>query len=315
MASVQCFPTLPRSGSMRNGTVYQRASSASRRSESGSSSWLTPVASLTNDGESVESFRERGRALRLAGSKNGNGAGTPLTIAAKAWPTPTARLGDDRRGVPSASTAQGRLDTGRRNLDDAVAAHWSTPTSTDAKASGSAGYSTESGRHAGTTLTDAAVRAQASAWPTPAARDWKGQDIPSRTGGASLGHAVQTGIFRHGPQDQQTETPGPPSSPGGRGSLPLWPTPTTDEATGYLSGANRDTWRPTLAGAVLGLTPELHSATRQRKPAGARLNPDFVDWLQGWPPGWSACAPLGTGSFRSWLQSHSCVLRRVLAST
>ena len=50
---------------------------------------------------------------------------------------------------------------------------WPTATAGDAKASGSAGYSTESGRHPGTTLTDAAVRARGSAWPTPAARDYK----------------------------------------------------------------------------------------------------------------------------------------------
>ena len=46
---------------------------------------------------------------------------------------------------------------GKECLDEAVS-RWPTPTATDAKASGSAGYSTESGRHSGTTLTDAAVR-------------------------------------------------------------------------------------------------------------------------------------------------------------
>jgi hypothetical protein len=30
-----------------------------------------------------------------------------------------------------------------------------------------------------------------------------------------------------------------------------------------------------------------------------RLNPDFVDWLMGLPPGWTACAALGTASCRS----------------
>ena len=35
---------------------------------------------------------------------------------------------------------------------------WPTATATDAKASGAAGYSTASGRHSGTTLTDATAR-------------------------------------------------------------------------------------------------------------------------------------------------------------
>lgn len=44
-------------------------------------------------------------------------------------------------------------------LEEAVfEAEWPTPTATDAKGSGSALYSTESGRHSGTTLTDAVVR-------------------------------------------------------------------------------------------------------------------------------------------------------------
>ena len=37
------------------------------------------------------------------------------------WPTPTARLGDPRRGFPSRETAAARMEDGRRNLDDAVA--------------------------------------------------------------------------------------------------------------------------------------------------------------------------------------------------
>lgn len=48
---------------------------------------------------------------------------------------------------------------------------WPTATTTDAKASGASGYSTASGRHSGTTLTDAAVRL----WPTPTARDGSGR--------------------------------------------------------------------------------------------------------------------------------------------
>lgn len=53
---------------------------------------------------------------------------------------------------------------------------WPTPTAGDEKASGAAGYSTASGRHAGTTLTDAAVRN----WPTPSATDGKGSTKPGQ---------------------------------------------------------------------------------------------------------------------------------------
>lgn len=45
---------------------------------------------------------------------------------------------------------------------------WPSPTASDANASGSAGYSTETGRHSGVTLTDAPLRL----WPTPTAQEY-----------------------------------------------------------------------------------------------------------------------------------------------
>jgi hypothetical protein len=52
--------------------------------------WPTPASGVFNDGESPESWRRRAAGLREKGI-NGNGAGTPLAIAAKEsmeqWPT------------------------------------------------------------------------------------------------------------------------------------------------------------------------------------------------------------------------------------
>lgn len=81
-------------------------------------SWPTPDATASNDGEDLDSWLARRERVRET-ARNDNGMGTPLAIAARLWPTAT---------------------TG------------------DANGSGSAGYSTESGRSEGTTLTDAAVR-------------------------------------------------------------------------------------------------------------------------------------------------------------
>lgn len=80
--------TSPNWGTMRSGVCSLRPKPELPTNGSGSSSWPTPTASLTNDGESVESFRARQERLKEK-HNNGNGAGTPLTIAAKAWPTPT----------------------------------------------------------------------------------------------------------------------------------------------------------------------------------------------------------------------------------
>lgn len=39
------------------------------------------------------------------------------------------------------------------------------------------------------------------------------------------------------------------------------------------------------------------------QPTGV-LNPSWVEWLMGWPIGWSALEPLGMDKFQQWLRSH-----------
>jgi len=36
-----------------------------------------------------------------------------------------------------------------------------------------------------------------------------------------------------------------------------------------------------------------------------RLNPEWVEWLMGWPIGWTALQPLEMARFREWQQQHS----------
>lgn len=37
---------------------------------------------------------------------------------------------------------------------------------------------------------------------------------------------------------------------------------------------------------------------------GGPLNPTWVEWLMGWPLGWTELKPLETGKFQAWLRSH-----------
>ena len=37
---------------------------------------------------------------------------------------------------------------------------------------------------------------------------------------------------------------------------------------------------------------------------GGSLNPDWVEWLIGWPIGWTDLKPLETDKFQQWLRSH-----------
>ena len=37
---------------------------------------------------------------------------------------------------------------------------------------------------------------------------------------------------------------------------------------------------------------------------GGQLNPTWVEWLMGWPLGWTDLKPLETDKFQQWLRSH-----------
>lgn len=41
---------------------------------------------------------------------------------------------------------------------------------------------------------------------------------------------------------------------------------------------------------------------------GGQLNPDWVEWLMGWPIGHTALKPLATAKYQEWLQQHSICL-------
>jgi len=48
-------------------------------------------------------------------------------------------------------------------------------------------------------------------------------------------------------------------------------------------------------------------------PECLRLNPQFVNWLNGLPPGWTDCDASATEWFPLWLHMHSERLRAVWA--
>jgi hypothetical protein len=68
----------------------------------------------------------------------------------------------------------------------------------------------------------------------------------------------------------------------------FWPTPTAHNAKegGFPSEHNRNT--STLAAQ-----------------AGGSLNPTWVEWLMGWPLGWTDLKPLEMDKFQQWQQQHS----------
>jgi hypothetical protein len=73
--------------------------------------WPTPSAGNFNDGENPEQWLARQAELKKKGI-NGNGAGIPLGIAAKLWPTPTVPNGGRRN--PEGTSITGKRPDGRK---------------------------------------------------------------------------------------------------------------------------------------------------------------------------------------------------------
>lgn len=110
-------------------------------------------------------------------------------------------------------------------------------------------------------------------WPTPSATDYKG----SPQGGAlearqehSRGVRLPEEVMR-----RYLPTPGCPR-----------PHDSENTAGKFMPGQNQQ---------------DLTAAVARN---GGQLNPDWVEWLMGWPIGWTDLKPMETDKFRQWLSAH-----------
>lgn len=124
-------------------------------------------------------------------------------------------------------------------------------------------------------------------WPTPVANgDRTTNDAQD---GTSLGFAV-----RHWPTPTVTgnhnrKGVSKNSGDGLATAVKNWPTPTCHDRKGK-SGATRG--RGAVGGPCLTMV------------VGGTLSPMWVEWLMGWPIGWTDCDALEMDRFRRWFDSH-----------
>ena len=92
------------------------------------------------------------------------------------------------------------------------------------------------------------------------------------------------------------------------GAVRMWPTPTVACATGGQTsrGGNRKN-ELLLAGAATARENENLTDEEKRSMLagnGGQLNPTRVEWLMGWPLGWTDLSALATDKFQLWQHSH-----------
>lgn len=107
------------------------------------------------------SSRPGPRGLDSANPTSNDAPCTDSTEPSGLWPTPMARLGDAKRGIPSPALAQRRWDSGRRNLDDAVAL-WPTPLAKDYRSGRFENPDRKAARNGGATLSETVARIEHS---------------------------------------------------------------------------------------------------------------------------------------------------------
>lgn len=302
----------PTSGSMRNGTCYERPTSAPRirgrvggasgsQSDSGAF-YPTPTASEygTNQGgsagrtgpvrESLSTWARDTWATPAAADSTGTtggGQARSLRTDVSTWATPTAMDAND----PVSGWGDRKLCR--------EATLWSTPTA----AAGGKGADSSQRREGGDSLTG-----QSANWPTPRARAGTRKrsrqgalaDVDRKGGAQDLEAAVAlwpTPVAADGERSSATNIRGNPTLAGA--ARAHWPTPTAGDSQG--SGGRKATGGKTHAGTSLtdaalasrqvpATTKPGHESSpldlslprRSQEPTNRRLSALFVAWLMGW---------------------------------
>jgi hypothetical protein len=146
----------------------------------------------------------------------------------------------------------------------------------------------------------------AKQWTTPSASDARrGGTITAAMSGSSLAQQVNTPAFWPTPTASLGTKGGRVTPRKGREggtlieavSARTWPTPNASDATKWSN--------QTLVDRVLkGQQVRLNTAVSPEGGKGGQLNPAWVEWLMGWPTGWTELKPLETAKFHEWQQQH-----------
>jgi hypothetical protein len=84
--------------------------------------------------------------------------------------------------------------------------------------------------------------------------------------------------------------------------LGMWPTAMATASKGWSPNHNRAHTDDRLDYSV-----ERESFQPGQQTPPKRLNPDWVEWLMGWPIGHTDLKPLATDKYQEWLQQHSSI--------
>ena len=90
----------------------------------------------------------------------------------------------------------------------------------------------------------------------------------------------------------------------------LWPTPTCGgfTSTGAIKKTIKACSTALEAAEITGRPGVVERITQtkiDKEEIRGQMNPDWTEWLMGWPIGWTELKPLAMDKFQSWQQQHS----------
>jgi hypothetical protein len=273
--------------------------------------WPTPQAHKTTEsGEIVNADGTPWNGLSKPHSKNtGRPITTALADAVKMWPTPKAHepgmtAKTTGRGVEKSTHLTTQVALAQGMIDRNTGRLFPTPTAGDSKSACNATANRKAGstHHSGMTLCD-----HVKMWPTPAAQDCKGAN--------SREHCETNGTGRKH-MDQLANAVMYPDLLGSRANAVMTGGATSTECTlenvTALKSMN-GTLIPTQFATPQSRDFRTGQQSRWENPErtrnlndqiGGQLNPTWVEWLMGWPLGWTDCAASAMAKFQPWCHSH-----------
>lgn len=159
---------------------------------------------------------------------------------------------------------------------------------------------------------------ESGSWPTPNKMDAHGHESMSSP---EHWQERQEAKERHGIRLQfplRVAVRMWPEGPGAAYPKEKWPTPTKSDGLGGPGQSASAQGGMNLRTAVRRFpTPTVNDSKNNNPPSqalrdtpplnvvvGGRLNPPWVEWLMGWPLGWTDLRPLETDRFQQWCDSH-----------
>ncbi len=295
VSSVECYSGIPafaRSKSSRSAEKSSYKDSATESCPASPSGTMCELSTASRGAEKstvsaeasrVRTFPQREKARVSTGSEAAYGASSRVLLAkfdrnTRLWKTLQCSLfGDSDECLEtfprSGMTQNGllwELTTLEPRIDASASGFWRTPDtgaggeiSAEKAADFAAGKTRASGSVIQLRLCDQVRHPQL--WPTPTVCGNNNRKGLTKTSGDGLATAVLT-----------------------------YPTPKCQDAGAALFDRRKGNLGEVIHGRYL----NGGNAT----PQTARLNPDWVEWLMGWPIGYTDLKPLATDKFRSWRQ-------------